>query len=204
MTVPLAAARSIDIGFVITLAGSHAARLDRDGTRPGPNWLSQLGFTVRQYVQQGGLANLSEAALASRIESLLLDARRRLSAGDQRRFDEAYPNPAAAARSSAALSTPLVRSDLLTDPGLGPRNTKVPFLAIYGSLDITNNPSSNVPALVSYLIAGGNPDYSVMTVPGLDHNFWVCTHRASAGSTCSAEEYSPKIMQLVGDWILSH
>ena len=205
MTVPLAAARSSDITFVITLAGSHAARPERNGSRSGSDWRSQLEATVLQYGHLSALTNLSESGLASRIESLLVDSRKRLNAVEQERFDEQVPDPKAYAWSNAAsLTTPLIRSDLLTDPGLGPRNTKVPFLAIYGSLDPTNTPARNVPALISYLTAGGNPDYSLVVVPGLDHNFWVCVQLVPAGGACSEEEYSPKIMQLVGDWILSH
>ena len=206
-TAGLAASRSVDIAFVVTLAGAHAVRRDRSGPQPvgRADWENRLDAAAQGAWIQATATNMTEVALARLLEEQFTAVLNGLGAAQRKAAMEQTPDIAARARQSAAQgSLPLVRSDISSDPGQGPKNTKVPFLAIYGSIDPTNNPVTNVPALISYLVEAGNPDYTVTVVPGLDHGLWTCVQPAPAGGACAEEEYSPKVMQLVGDWILRH
>ena len=207
MTAALAASRSADIAFVVTLAGAHAVRRVRTGPPPAgrADWENRFDAAVQESWIQAAATNMSEEELARRIEEQFLGVLNGLGEAERKAAIERIPDVAARARQAAAQgSLPLIRSDVSLDPGLGPKNTKVPFLALYGSIDPTNSPITNVPALISFLIDAGNPDYAVTVVPGLNHGLWTCVQPVAAGVVCAEEEYSPKVLQLVGDWILRH
>ncbi|MCK9422670.1 MAG: alpha/beta hydrolase [Bacteroidales bacterium] len=78
---------------------------------------------------------------------------------------------------------------------------KCDILAINGSLDLQVPPAENLQAIEKALIFGGNPKYTIIELPGLNHLFQTAT-------TGSPEEYSkieetmaPKALEVIGDWI---
>jgi pimeloyl-ACP methyl ester carboxylesterase len=99
-------------------------------------------------------------------------------------------------------ATPQMRSFLLHDPAETLRALKIPVLAVYGSRDVQIPPSQNLPAVAAAL--AGNPDVTLMQLPGLNHLFQKC-------ATCAATEYatieetiSPAALTVLGDWLVRH
>lgn len=76
-----------------------------------------------------------------------------------------------------------------------------PVLAVNGSEDLQVTPSENLKAIEEALKAGGNANYEIKQLNGLNHLFQEC-------KSCTLEEYaeieqtlSPVLLNLVTDWI---
>ena len=49
----------------------------------------------------------------------------------------------------------------------------------------------------------GNADFTVATIPELDHWMWVCTQPSESGKPCAEMQFSPKVLDLITNWIQS-
>jgi pimeloyl-ACP methyl ester carboxylesterase len=98
-------------------------------------------------------------------------------------------------------ATPLRRSQALTDPGEALRALTKPFLAIHGAGDRELDSATNLGPLVRLLGEAGNADFTVETIPDLDHWLWVCTQPSEPGRPCAEMQFSPKVLDLITNWI---
>jgi pimeloyl-ACP methyl ester carboxylesterase len=103
-----------------------------------------------------------------------------------------------------SLSNPWMRFFLSYDPAPTLQKLKCPVLAINGSLDLQVPVSQNLPVIEASLKAGGNKDYAVKELPGLNHLF-------QQGKTGAPTEYveievtmNPKALEVVGEWVTAH
>jgi pimeloyl-ACP methyl ester carboxylesterase len=101
-------------------------------------------------------------------------------------------------------ATPLRRSQALTDPGEALRALTKPFLAIHGARDRELDSATNLGPLVRFLGEAGNADFTVATIPDLDHWMWVCTQPPEPGKPCAEMQFSPKVLDLITNWIQKH
>jgi pimeloyl-ACP methyl ester carboxylesterase len=96
------------------------------------------------------------------------------------------------------------RSILAHDPAPLLRKIKAPVLALGGSGDLQVSAEQNLPAIAAALAAGGNEDYTVSSLPGLNHLFQTCTVCIPTEYATIDETFSPKALDLMGDWIVRH
>jgi uncharacterized protein len=90
------------------------------------------------------------------------------------------------------------------DPRAVLRQVKCPVLALNGQLDTQVLPQDNLPAIEQALREGGNPDFTVKELPGLNHLF-------QTAQTGNLDEYakieetmSPIALETVASWIENH
>lgn len=86
---------------------------------------------------------------------------------------------------------PLRRSQAFTDPGEALRALTKPFLAIHGARDRDLDAATNLGPLVRYLGEAANADFTVATIPDIDHWMWVCTQPSEPGKPCAKMQFSP-------------
>lgn len=79
---------------------------------------------------------------------------------------------------------------------------KCPYLAIYGEKDIQVNADKNMAAVEEALKAGGNRHYTVKKLPELNHLFQTAGTGSEYEYVQIEETISPKVLTLIGDWIL--
>jgi len=98
-------------------------------------------------------------------------------------------------------TSPWFRCFITLNPELYISKVKCPILAINGSLDSQVAPKENLESIEKALIFGGNPNYIIEELPGLNHQF-------QTASTGSPEEYAkieetiaPVALELIGMWI---
>jgi uncharacterized protein len=214
MVGPLAASRSSDIAFVVMLAG------------PGVSFQQAVDAHQSQaeiILRQGGA---SEEAIAwnNAIQSMIFrvlrqerdaDAAVREMRAELARMQAALPenqraalNPPGAEaqieRQFVAVTSAEMRSVLLYDPAEALHKLKVPVLALNGSRDVQVSAKLNLPAIASALAEGGNHDFTIEELPGLNHLFQEC-------KTCTVGEYgeltetfSPSALRVLGDWLRNH
>ncbi len=79
---------------------------------------------------------------------------------------------------------------------------KCPVLALNGSKDVQVLPSINLPAIKNALEEGGNKNFEVKELPGLNHLFQTANTGAPSEYGKIEETISPIALQTIGNWIL--
>lgn len=97
--------------------------------------------------------------------------------------------------------TPWFKYFLTYDPAPALEKVKCPVLAIIGEKDLQVPPKQNLPAIESALKKGGNKNYTIKELPGLNHLF----QTAETGSPLEygkiEETISPVALQTITDWL---
>jgi pimeloyl-ACP methyl ester carboxylesterase len=206
---PLAAVRSADVAFVVLLAGPaipgdqllktqaralmHASGAPEAAIRAENEGQDRL-FSV---IRAGGDPKDVEQHLRTALGEYLaqMPEAQRKGIGNTQAFENAQVK---------AIMAPGMRSIILSDPGKTLREVKCPVLALNGALDLQVPADVNLPALVAELSAGGNPDYEVVKLPGLNHLFQ-SAKRGLPGEYGTIEEtFSPPALTILSQWIARH
>lgn len=209
MVAPLAAVRSNDVKFVVTLAGMGV---------PGDQMMAVQAETLARAAGAKEDTILQNRAIQKvvfdvlRAESDTRNAYVRLTAEfqtmksglptTQRSLFEAPGLEAAVQRRYAAVSAPEIRSVVLANPAEMFRRVTVPVLALNGSKDAQVPASLNLPAMAAALAAGGNTDFTVAVLPGLNHQFQTCGTCQPAEYGELEETFAPAALTIMGDWIV--
>ena len=197
LTAPIAAVRSNDVAFVITLAGLFTDALGNlERLPPGLRAATTATWTA--------LARSSPTLSAAELEARLRDA---FTSATAKVSDQERPSVQGAMTAIVTQwvkSAPLRRSQALTDPGETLRALTKPFLAIHGARDRDLDGATNLVPLVRYLGEAANPDFAVAMIPDVDHWMWVCTQPSEPGKQCAEIQFSPKVLDLITDWIRKH
>ncbi len=196
---PLAASKSADIAFVVMLAGTGVTG-------------EQVLYLQAELVAKA--AGATDAAIAQNraIQEMIFNAAR--SHPDEKAALDAFradwekthgsaPDANLESQMKRVLS-PELRSFLFYDPAESLRKVKVPVLAMNGSRDVQVPPSQNLPAIAAALKAGGNTDYKTVELPGLNHLFQSCKQCTVAEYGQIEETFSPKALEVLGDWLARH
>ena len=191
----MAAVRSNDVAFVITLAGLLTdTRVNLERLPAGLRAVTTATWTT--------LAQSSPTLSPSELQDRLRDT-----------FTAAMANVSSQERASVQgamagivtqWATPLRRSQARTDPGEALRALTKPFLAIHGAGDRELDSATNLGPLVRFLGEAGNADFTVATIPDLDHWMWMCTQPSEPGKPCAEMQFSPKVLDLITNWIQKH
>ena len=197
LTAPIAAVRSNDVAFVITLAGLFTdALVNLERLPPGLRAVTTATWTT--LIQSS--PTLSSSELEGRLRDAFTSAMANVS--DQERAS--VQGAMAAIVTQWVKSAPLRRSQGLTDPGEALRALTKPFLAIHGAHDRELDAATNLGPLMRYLGEATNADFMVATIPDIDHWMWVCTQPSEPGKPCAEMQFSPKVLDLITNWIQKH
>lgn len=198
---PLAAAQSPDISFVILLAGTGVTG-------------EQVLYLQSEMIEQS--MGLGDAAVAAnrKIQELIFNTLRTEQGADTMaaiaKLKEAWKSqyggdaPRAIEVQFESITQPELRSFLFYDPAETLKKLKVPVLALNGSRDVQVPAKQNLPAIVTALTAGGNPDVTAVELPGLNHLFQHCKTCAPAEYGDLEETFSPEAMEIMAQWLTRH
>jgi fermentation-respiration switch protein FrsA (DUF1100 family) len=103
-----------------------------------------------------------------------------------------------------SILSPEIRSLIFYDPAVALRKIKVPVLALNGARDFQVPPDQNLPFIKAALTAGGNRDFTVMELPGLNHLFQKRTKCTLVEYGTLEETFRPPPLEAMGDWIVGH
>jgi uncharacterized protein len=197
LTAPIAAVRSNDVAFVITLAGLFTdALINLERLPPGLRAVTTATWTALAQSSP----TLSPPDLEVRLRDAFTSAMAKVS--DQER--PSLEGAMTAIVTSWVKSAPLRRSQALTDPGEALRTLTKPVLAIHGARDRDLDGATNLVPLMRYLGEAKNADFTVTTIPDIDHWMWMCTQPSELGQPCAEIQFSPKVLALITDWIQKH
>jgi pimeloyl-ACP methyl ester carboxylesterase len=208
LIAPLVASRTREVAFIVMLAGpgvrgdsllllqGEAARRAQGVTETFLARERAIGRRVYARLIAGDSVGVA-AAMQELVDTQLaaLPEASRAAAGDPARV---------AATAMRQLWSPWMRYFAAHDPAPVLRRVRCPVLALNGERDVQVTPRENLAGIESALRAGGNRDFTVRELPGLNHLFQEC-HSCSVAEYAQLEEtFAPSALEQVSDWIRAH
>jgi len=141
------------------------------------------------------------AVAAAKLVPLLKQSMAEMSPNDSQALNS---SDQAIAQQVKQVLSPWFRYFLSYDPRPALMKLKQPVLAINGSKDVQVAPKENLAAIEAALKAGGNKDYVVKELPGLNHLFQTANTGGVSEYAKIEETISPSALKVMGDWILAH
>ncbi len=202
----IVASRSNDVSFIVLMAG------------PGVSGTELLRKQNERIFDAAGIANERQQRLLTLLDQLFTTLIAEDMAEEERRQDverivrkqlEINGVPPAKQDDGQVQAlveqslTPWMRYFLTFDPRPAFEKIRVPVLALNGELDVQVDAEQNLTAIAAALDKGGNQDVTVHRLPKHNHLF----QRALTGLVneygAIEETISPKVLDLIRDWILS-
>ena len=193
----VAAARSDEIAFVVMLAGTGVT---------GEQVVYRQGELIGRAAGAPDTALAQTRTLLETIFGIIKTEKDEAAAADKLRAALkrlGLPDTAVNA-TIAQWNSPEMRSMLIFDPAEALRKVKAPVLALNGSRDLQVSPQQNLPAIAAALAEGGNNDFAIMELPGLNHLFQNCTKCTVAEYSELGQTFSPTALLIMGDWVVLH
>jgi fermentation-respiration switch protein FrsA (DUF1100 family) len=201
---PMVAAESKDVAFIVLMAGTGVPG-DQVILEQAALIAKAMGTSEKE-VQEARAINRKafdiiesgkdSATVASELRTLLLSAAN-TSAPTDTQTNEARING-----QIKQITSPWFRYFLTYDPRPALMKVRCPVLAINGEKDLQVSPKQNLPEIEAALREGGNKDFTVRELPGLNHLFQTATKGTPDEYTKIEETISPTALNLMGDWIL--
>lgn len=204
---PIAAAKSKDVAFIIMMAGlgqtgrdailmqndllTRAAGAPPDVTVKIRKIFEQL-FDVLKGEQDNTIAERRMRAVIDAELATMTDEQKKSFASVQRTMNT---------QMSMYLSN-WFRFFLLIDPAPYLERVNVPVLALVGEKDLQVPPKENLDLIEAALKKGGNKNYTVVLLPGLNHLFQTSKTGLPSEYGEIEETISPTALQTMSDWIL--
>ena len=206
---PMVANQSKDIAFVVLMAGTGLrgdsilmlqSRLVAKAEGASDSTIAATMPFERRTLDIA-LKETDTAVAAPELRAVMKEALAKMSAQDKEAFG--YSDEAIEPQVKQVLS-PWFRYFLRYDPQPALRALKVPVLAVVGSKDVQVAPKENLSAIEAALKAGGNKDYTVKELPGLNHLLQTAVTGGISEYAKTEETIAPAALAVMGDWIVAH
>jgi len=201
---PLVASESKDVALIVLLAGTGVPGEELI-SRQAELILSSMGVSQEDIKKNLELQRKIFAVVKSEKDTAV--AGELLKSLVKASLDSATLSSAEATESAVQaqikqINTPWFRYFLTYDPRPTLRKVRCPVLAIGGEKDLQVDPKQNLPEIESALRQGGNKDFTVKELPGLNHLFQTASTGAPIEYGKIEETLSPIALKLIADWIL--
>ena len=206
LVAPLAASTSDDVAFIVMLAGTGVT---------GEEIIYRQSELIAK-TQGADEATLKETrrsqermmqAIKTSSDSAEAENRVREIADEElKKVADADKKDAAANSLDAQMKlilSPWFRYFLTYDPQPALSKVRCPVLAINGEKDLQVDPQQNLPNIEAALKAGGNLDFEVRELKGLNHLFQHCQTGSPSEYGKIDETFAPEALELIADWILA-
>lgn len=206
LIAPIAAVQSDDVDFIVLMAGPGLrgdsilmlqSELIMRAKGESEEFI-QRDLKVYRNIYNEILSDKSDVVLEQSLDSILTEAyeslpeKEKQDAGDKKMFIEG--------QMKTLLST-WFHYFINYDPYPVLEKVKCPVLAINGEKDLQVPPKENLSAIEKALKEGGNKNYKIVEIPGLNHLF----QQAETGSPSEygniEETFSEEAMQVIAEWI---
>ncbi len=206
---PMVAAEDPEVAFVVMLAG------------PSVNGEKILFSQVRLIGQGNGMTE-DKLQILGKAQELTFETIRQmkpdeklvdtLSDKTQAIFDELksqFPEVADDEKNSQTwivsnlteMNRPWFRFFAVHEPAPVLEKVTCPVLALNGERDLQVDPKLNLPGIEAALKKGGNSDFQVVELPGMNHLFQSCDTGAISRYVEIEETIAPAVLELMTEWI---
>jgi fermentation-respiration switch protein FrsA (DUF1100 family) len=217
LIAPMVAVKSQDIAFIVLMAGQgitgeeisylqsdliyRAEGVDNETIARNDALLKSMYSVIKE--------EQNETIAAEKLRKLLRDEVENMS--EEEKKNSGYSKDELDAQVNAqvnvqvqSLISPWMRFFLTYDPVPTLMKVECPVLAINGEKDLQVPPDENLRAIDEALKAGGNKDYTVKELPGLNHLFQTAKTGSPSEYAKIEETISPATLEIVGNWIVEH
>jgi hypothetical protein len=200
---PAVAARSRDVAFVVMLAGPGVpgdsllilqSRALLGAAGAAPEGIERAAAANRR-IYTAVIVGTDSADIERRIREAEAEFVAKLPAAEQAAADSAL------VQGRAGMMAPWVRHFLAYDPRPALQQVAAPVLALNGTLDLQVPHRENLAGIAEALAAGGNRDYEVDSLPGLNHLFQTARTGAVSEYATIQETMSPLALERISGWI---
>lgn len=203
---PMVAVQSSDVAFIILMAGTGLTGEEvlylQTALIARAEGASDEAIAKNRSLQEQLFTVLKEepddAVAEKRLRTIYEDT---LSEAELSEKEKEIAEAAAEAEIQRILS-PWFRYFLTYDPRPTLMKVKCPVLAINGEKDLQVPPKENLSAIEEALKAGGNKNYTVEELPGLNHLFQTAETGSPSEYASIEETISPTALKIISDWIL--
>ena len=204
LIAPLAAVRSTEVRFIVLLAGTGLPGEDILLTQARlisqASGVSESAIAANQDLQKRLFAIVKEEKDRVAAEKRLAEAIKISMDKGSEESKKAMPEAAMTAQIKS-VNSPWFRFFLTFDPRPILQKVSCPTLALNGEKDLQVAAKENLPAIENALKTGGNKNYTVKELPGLNHLFQSCQSGTVAEYGKIEETFSPLAMKIIADWI---
>jgi len=213
LIAPIVAVESPDVAFIVMMAGpgitgeeilylqsdliSRAEGADNETIARNAVLMKSIYSVVKE--------EQNDTLAAEKLQKLIMDEVENMS--EEEKKSSGYSEEALEAQVNAQvqnLISPWMRFFLTYDPAPTLMKVKCPVLAINGEKDLQVPPEENLQAIEKALKAGGNRDYTVKELSGLNHLFQTAETGSPSEYARNNETISPAALELIGDWVSEH
>ena len=207
MIAPIAAIRSKDVAFIVMMAGIGQTGADvvlmqgdllQKASGSDPDMIIQVRKAFEQIF----------AILKAQKDNAVAEKEIRDSVASQMaNMTEAQKKAFAPVLATINAQMKMYVSDwfryfLLFNPGPILAQVRIPVLAIVGEKDLQVPPKENLALIEAALKKGGNKNYTILLMPGLNHLFQTARTGLPGEYGVIEETISPATLQTISDWIL--
>jgi hypothetical protein len=198
MIAPMIAAQNKDVAFIVMMAGPGVPG-DQLGTAQIEAILEASGKSHEEAENAAAEAQkIMELATHEKEDAVIKEKLKELAAGktpeEQRQMEDQLLQ---------IIKSPWLQYFLTYDPATAITKVKVPVLAINGEKDLQVLPWQNLPAIRKALEAGGNTNFELDQLPGLNHLFQTAATGAPSEYAEIEETISPLALEKISSWILN-
>lgn len=213
LIAPMVAVKSQDIAFIVLMAGQgitgeeisylqsdriyRAEGVDNETIARNDALMKSMYSVIKE--------EQNETIAAEKLRKLMMNEVENMS--EEEIKNSGYSEDDLDAQVNAQvqnLISPWLRFFLTYDPAPTLRKVKCPVLAITGEKDLQVPPEENLRAIDEALKAGGNKDYTVKELPGLNHLFQTAETGSPSEYAKIEETISPDALETIGNWISEH
>lgn len=210
IVAPLLAAQSPDVAYIVLMAGvgttlEEGIHLQTEAyyrLAGASEEAIALNRTINQRIFDLLRVEKDDSVAEGKISEILEELNpqvAKLSEEDRRKVELSYPLKF---DSYKGFLSPGARYDFFHDPRAALMKVKCPVLAIIGEKDKQVPPKRNLEEIEKALESGGNEDYMVKELPGLNHLFQTAETGAESEYAKIEETISPVALELMSGWIL--
>ena len=208
MIAQMAAGRSKDVAFIVTMAGpgqkgedliytqtellQRALGADAETIKSVLGLLKNVNAIIKRETDKTRIEEQARAEV-DRFAGAMNDAQRKSFAAIEASIKGSIP----------IFSTPWYRYFLLFDPAPTLRKVSVPVLAINGERDLQVAYKQNLDGIAAALKSAKNKDVTVRSFPHLNHLFQTSMTGLPSEYEKIEETMSPEVMRTISEWILS-
>lgn len=201
---PMVAVQSSDVAFIILMAGTGLMG-EEILYLQGELILRAEGASDEAIAKNRSLQEQMFTIVKEEKDSITAEKRLRTILEDAISELEGREKEMAQAKAEAQIElilSPWFRYFLTYDPRPTLTKVKCPVLAINGQKDLQVPPKENLAAIEEALKAGGNNNYTIKELSGLNHLFQTAETGSLSEYARIEETISPTALKIMSDWIL--
>lgn len=212
LIAPMVAAQSSDVAFIVLMASpgvsgeeilyAQAALIAKANGVDEKALAKNIALQKRMFavVKQ----EKDDAVAEKKLQPIWTQALAELTEEEKKSLDfgGAHPDSLFKMQIKPILS-PWFRYFLVYDPQPALKKVKCAVLALTGEKDLQVPPKENLSAIEKALKTGGNENFAVKELPGLNHLFQTAPTGAPLEYAKIEETIAPSALQTMGDWILA-